>query len=472
MNDHPATTSLQPGVATAAGVPAIPPLLASLRAVAYAVMTPDGRLLAANEGFHHLLRQSDDALTNVAPHIVDPPFAELARANVDAGTLLHRGLITFLDGDGQSRSLVGVIYRHGDHIELVGEHDVAEQERLFATVMQLNDELAEQQRETVRANRELKRQRDALDQEVKQRLAVEAELRAEKAEQAALLAKLTTAQNQLLQAEKMASIGQLAAGVAHEINNPIGFVSSNLTSLGEYFDDLLAVVDAYTRADTLIAREPVVAAMIRKAREDCDYDFVREDCATLLAESRDGLARVTRIVQDLKSYSRVDESLWQEADLNACVDSTLNVARHELKDKAEVVREYGTLPPVLCCPGQLNQVFMNLVINAAQALDKPGRITVRSGQVGDFVWVDVEDTGKGIAPEQVKRIFEPFFTTKPVGQGTGLGLSLCWNIVKAHGGRIDVDSQLGQGTRFRVWVPVRAPATQPADQTTQGECSA
>ena len=472
MNDHATSTSLQPGAATAAGVPAIPPLLASLRAVAYAVMTPDGRLLAANEGFHHLLRQNDDTLINVAPHIVNPPFAELARAKVDAGTLLHRGLITFLDGDGQSRSLVGVIYRHGDHIELVGEHDVAEQERLFATVMQLNDELAEQQRETVRANRELKRQRDALDQEVKQRLAVEAELRAEKAEQAALLAKLTTAQNQLLQAEKMASIGQLAAGVAHEINNPIGFVSSNLTSLGEYFDDLLAVVDAYTRADTLIAREPVVAAMIRKAREDCDYDFVREDCATLLAESRDGLARVTRIVQDLKSYSRVDESLWQEADLNACVDSTLNVARHELKDKAEVVREYGTLPPVLCCPGQLNQVFMNLVINAAQALDKPGRITVRSGQVGDFVWVDVEDTGKGIAPEQVKRIFEPFFTTKPVGQGTGLGLSLCWNIVKAHGGRIDVDSQLGHGARFRVWVPLQAHATQPAGQATQGECSA
>jgi signal transduction histidine kinase len=453
-----------PTATITAGTPAIPPLLASLRAVAYAVMTSDGRLLAANEGFHHLMRQRDDALTNVAPHIVNPPFAELARAEVDAGTVLYRGLITFLDSDGQSRSLVGVIYRHGEHIELVGEHDVAEQERLFATVMQLNDELAEQQREVVRANRELKRQHDAINTEVAQRLAVEAELRAEKAEQAALLEKLTTAQNQLLQAEKMASIGQLAAGVAHEINNPIGFVSSNLNSLGEYFDDLLAIIAAYARADALIAREPVLAAIVKKAREDCDYDFVCKDCATLLAESRDGLARVTRIVQDLKSYSRVDESIWQEADLNACMDSTLNVARHELKDKAEVVREYGVLPPVLCCPGQLNQVFMNLIINAVQALDKPGRITVRSGQVGDFVWVDVEDSGKGIAPEQVRRVFEPFFTTKPVGQGTGLGLSLCWNIIKTHGGRIDVDSQLGHGARFRIWVPVRPPGGHSANQ--------
>jgi signal transduction histidine kinase len=326
--------------------------------------------------------------------------------------------------------------------------------------MQLNDELAEQQRETVRTNRELIRQRDALDAEVACRKVIEAE-------QAALLEKLTAAQNQLLQAEKMASIGQLAAGVAHEINNPIGFVSSNLTSLGEYFDDLVSIVDTYARADSMIAREPSLSAAIRQAREDCDFDFVREDGATLLAESREGLARVTRIVQDLKSYSRVDESVWQETDINACLDSTLNVARHELKDRAQVVREYDNLPLIRCCPGQLNQVFMNLIINAAQAMDKPGRITVRSGQLGDWVWADVEDTGNGIAPENVKRIFEPFFTTKPVGQGTGLGLSLSWNIVKTHGGRIDVDSQLHRGTRFRVWLPMRsthaddAPPLQP-----------
>ena len=425
----------------------LPPLLASLHAVAYAALTPDGRLITANDGFYHLLQQCREEVDNVSPYIINPPLAELLQAEA-CGTVLHSGLITFLDAESRPRSLVGVIYRHDDRIELVAEHDIAEQERLFATVMQLNEELAEQQREAVRANRELKRRQEALDAEIEHRKAVEAE-------QAALLEKLTTAQNQLLQAERFASVGQLAAGVAHEINNPIGFVSSNLTSLGEYLDDLIAVVDAYTEADVLIARDPPLAQKILRAKDDCDPDFVREDARTLLAESREGLARVTGIVRDLKTYSRVDESTWQEVDINACLDNTLNLARHLLTDKAEVVREYGELPAVLCCPSQLNQVFMSLIVNAVQALPGPGRIVVRSGCVGEQVWVDVEDNGSGIAPAHVKRIFDPFFTTKPVGTGTGLGLSLAWSIVKSHGGRIDVDSNPGKGTRFRVWLPRR-----------------
>lgn len=445
MSDH-----TRHAVSTApAGVspPALPLLLASLRAVAYAALTPDGQLITANDGFYHVVQQARDEVDNVSAYIINPPLADLLQAEAQ-GTVLHSGLITFVDANGRPRSLVGIIYRHEGRIELVAEHDVAEQERLFTTVMQLNEELAEQQREVVRANRELKRRQEALDAEIVRRRAVETE-------QAALLEKLTTAQNQLLQAEKLASVGQLAAGIAHEINNPIGFVSSNLTSLGEYFDDLIAVVDAYVEADALIARDPLLSKNIQRAKDNCDLDFVRDDARTLLSESRDGIARVARIVQDLKIYSRVDESAWQETDLNGCLDSTLNVARHELKDKAEVVREYGELPTVLCCPSQLNQVFMNLVINAVQALPGPGRIVVRSGRVGEEVWVDVEDNGSGIAPDHVKRIFEPFFTTKPVGTGTGLGLSLAWSIVKSHGGRIDVDSHPGKGTRFRVWLPLR-----------------
>jgi len=445
----------------------MPALLASLRSVAWARVSPEGRLLAANEGFHYLLRPHEDAGRaieddNVAACIVNPPFAQLA-ASDPQGTVLHRGFITFLDAGGQSRSLVGVIYRHDDCIEIVGEHDVAEQERLLTTVMQLNDELAEQQREVIRTNREVKRRQAALDEEIVRRLAIESDLRQEKDAQAALLEKLSAAQNQLLQAEKMASVGQLAAGVAHEINNPLGFVSSNLTSLGEYFDDLLALIDAYAAADALIARDALLSGDIRRIRDDCDLDFIRSDGATLLAESRDGLDRVKKIVLDLKDFSRVDESGWQPADLQACLDSTLNVARHELKGKAEVLREYGQLPPVFCCPAQLNQVFLNMIVNAAQAMSVPGRLVVRTGTFGEKAWVDIEDSGSGIAREHLARIFEPFFTTKPVGKGTGLGLSLSWSIVKAHGGRIDVDSTLGKGTRFRIWLPIKAQRTEEGD---------
>lgn len=440
--------------------PGIPPLLGSLRAVAYALMSVEGRLLAANEGFRILLQQTGAALTDVAPHIVNPSFAELSRADVDAGTLLHRGFITLVDSAGQSRSLVGVIYRRDDCIEIVGEHDIAEQERLLATVLQLNDELAEQQRAACRANRELALRQQELADEIARRQAIEADLRREKDAQAALLARLTAAQNRLLQAEKMASVGQLAAGVAHEINNPLGFVSSNLTSLGEYFADLLAVIDAYAATDALIARDPQVAGEIGRIRAACDPDFIRSDGAALLAESRKGLDRVKKIVLDLRNFARVDESQWQEANVHTCLDSTLDVAAHTLGDKVEVRREYGELPPLRCCPGLLNQAFMSLIVNAAQAIAGRGHIIVRTACADDDIQVEIEDNGCGIARENLDRIFEPFFTTKPVGEGSGLGLSLAWSIVKAHGGRVEVDSSVGEGSRFRVWLPVRGACMQ------------
>jgi signal transduction histidine kinase len=166
---------------------------------------------------------------------------------------------------------------------------------------------------------------------------------------------------------------------------------------------------------------------------------------------------VKKIVQDLRDFSRIDSTEWNEADLNAGLESTLNVVRNELKYKAEVVKNMGELPPVRCHLGQINQVFMNLLVNAAQAIEERGTITLASGADGPWVWVSVEDTGKGMAPEVLKRIFEPFFTTKPVGKGTGLGLSLAYDIVKNHGGRIEVQSEPGRGTRFQVWLPVAGP---------------
>ncbi len=277
---------------------------------------------------------------------------------------------------------------------------------------------------------------------------------------AELNVRLTAAQEKLLQSEKLASIGQLAAGVAHEINNPIGYVHSNLGSLQEYLHSLFVLIDAYERA----LRSPDPRAMIPEidqTRSRLDIDFISRDLPQLMTESREGIERVTRIVKDLKDFSRSerDES-WKLVDLHAGLESTLNIIWNELKYNTTLEKHYGTLPPVECLPSELNQVFMNILINAGQAIGERGSIRVETGHDGDEVWVEIADSGPGIPPEAQQRIFDPFFTTKPVGKGTGLGLSISYGIVAKHHGRIDVDSRMGEGSRFRIVLPVRQP--QPA----------
>ena len=314
--------------------------------------------------------------------------------------------------------------------------------------------------ERKRAEAALRDSRDQLEERVQARTAdlqtANATLQTEKAHQQVLIRKLEEAQNQLLQSEKMASIGQLAAGVAHEINNPVGFVNSNLGSLQRYTQDMLRLLAAYERIEAALAQD--MLQDIKRLKQEIDAEFLREDIGNLLAESLDGLQRVKRIVQDLKDFSHVDESERQWANLEAGLDSTLRVVWNELKYKAEVVKQYGAIPQIECFPSQLNQVFMNLLVNASHAIEEHGRITIRSGQDGDNVWVEVEDNGKGIQPEHLARIFEPFFTTKLVGKGTGLGLSLSYGIVQKHGGRIEVKSAPGQGSVFRVVLPQRSGA--------------
>ncbi|MFA5242733.1 MAG: ATP-binding protein [Sulfuricella sp.] len=275
--------------------------------------------------------------------------------------------------------------------------------------------------------------------------------------------KLEEAQGQLLQAEKMASIGQLAAGVAHEINNPVGYVASNISALGRYVNDLLSLLDAYEQLDGTLSGDAPELLALRALKEKVNLTYLREDLHDLLAESKEGLERVKKIVLDLKTFSHVDQSEWQITDLHQGLESTLNIVWNELKYKAEVVKEYGNLPEIECLPSQLNQVFMNLMVNAAHAIENHGTITLRTGQAGEQVWVEVADSGKGIAPEHLNRIFDPFFTTKPVGKGTGLGLSLSYGIVKKHHGQIEVDSTPGQGTTFRVWLPLRQAVKQESD---------
>jgi len=272
---------------------------------------------------------------------------------------------------------------------------------------------------------------------------------ASQSEQEALIAKLEQANRRLLQSEKLAAIGQLAAGVAHEINNPVGYVYSNLQSLDSYLADLFRLTDAVDSAESL--------EDLRLIKKIIDYDYLRSDLKELVAESREGIERVKTIVSAMKDFSHIEEEEYKQADLHRGIETTLNVVNNELKYKAEVIRDFGELPEVECIISQINQVVMNLLMNAAYAIKDQGKITVRTRHSGDRVVIEVEDNGKGIAQEHLNRIFEPFFTTKPVGEGTGLGLSLSFNIIEKHNGKIEALSTPGQGTRFRVTLPVSQP---------------
>ncbi len=244
---------------------------------------------------------------------------------------------------------------------------------------------------------------------------------------------LQEAQNQLMQAEKLKSLGQLVAGVAHELNNPIGFVHANLQLLDEFIGKLVA---AQERGE--------------------DTTPFRDAIAKLLARSREGTERVKKIVQDLRTFSRTDQADLQQANLTDEIDRTLALMEPRFKGLIEIVREYEELPEVRCYPGQLNQVFLNLLMNACDVLEQGGRITIRAAAVANGVRLEFEDSGPGIPPEVQRRIFDPFFTTKEVGKGTGLGLSLSHGIIERHGGRIHVESEPGHGTCFVIELPLVA----------------
>jgi two-component system NtrC family sensor kinase len=303
-------------------------------------------------------------------------------------------------------------------------------------------------------SRELTERNTQLRIELAEREVAKEALLKEQEEQAVLIDKLEDAHNQLLQSEKMASIGQLAAGVAHEINNPIGFVNSNCGTLSTYIQDIFSLIDIF-EADIAIWDEATVQR-VEDVKKRIDFAFLREDIFTLLKESAEGVHRVRKIVQDLKDFSHPDDGQWQQADLHRCLDSTINIVHNEVKYVADVVKEYGDMPDIQCLPFQLNQVFLNLLVNAGHAIkDGRGTITIRTGtECSSHVFVEIADNGVGIKEEDMKRIFDPFFTTKPIGKGTGLGLSVSYGIITKHNGDIEVQSHPGEGTNFRIRLPI------------------
>ncbi|MDR3412338.1 MAG: ATP-binding protein, partial [Formivibrio sp.] len=267
---------------------------------------------------------------------------------------------------------------------------------------------------------------------------------------------LDKARNQLQQSEKMAAIGQLAAGMAHEINNPIGFLQSNLGSLEKYVLALLSLIAQYDEIEEDSKIAPALLGKINNLKKVIDFDFMREDLADLLVESRNGIDRVRKIVQALREFSQdgqADEWTW--LDIPQSIENVLGVIHREFAGKCSLRQEYGKTPEIYCLPSQINYVFMSILVNAAQAIEISGEIVIRTGTEDDSVWVEIADTGTGIPDEILPRIFEPFFTTKPVGKGSGMGLATAYGIIKAHGGKIEVASVLGKGTAFVVRLPVK-----------------
>jgi signal transduction histidine kinase len=266
-------------------------------------------------------------------------------------------------------------------------------------------------------------------------------------------ARLERLQAQIVQSEKMASLGQLAAGIAHELNNPSGFIYGNMQMLSECVLGLERLLSFYEG----VRLAPEEVAALRALKDEVDYEHTLNDLHSIITDCREGAERIRDIVQNLRTFSRLDEAEFKKVDIHDGLESTLRLlSRFFSSGTITLRREYGRLPPVDCYAGQLNQVWMNLLANAAHAVKCGGVVSVSTESRGDSVIVRVRDTGCGIAPENLPRIFDPFFTTKPVGEGTGLGLSVTYGIIERHGGAIEVESRLGEGTVFTVTIPVDA----------------
>jgi len=264
---------------------------------------------------------------------------------------------------------------------------------------------------------------------------------------------LKATQSQILQQEKMASVGQLAAGVAHEINNPMGFITSNLSTLKRYQEKLttyLQQLEEWLKEQA----SPETLEQQKELKKKQKIAYVLDDIEDLIEESNDGAIRVRDIVQNLKSFSRVDQTEFTPADINECLESTLAIAMNEIKYKASVEKDFGELPLLPCYPQQLNQVFLNILVNAAQAIEEKGEIKIKTRAENGNVVITISDNGSGIPDDIKEKIFEPFFTTKDVGQGTGLGMSISYDIIKEHDGQIKIDSEAGQGTTFTIELPL------------------
>ncbi len=280
--------------------------------------------------------------------------------------------------------------------------------------------------------------------------------------------KIKETQSQLMQQEKLAAIGRLAAGVAHEVNNPLGFIRSNLGILGEYVLDLCDLAKEFNSLEKVFCAsendciatkeiEPIFQK-INAVKKHIDLNFILSDTIHIISESKEGADRIKKIVLNLKEFASIDQPGETKANINACIDSALNILTHVFEGKVKIVKDYSEFPLITCCREKINQVFMNLLLNAVDAIEDRGTITITTRMHKDnksYVKISIADTGVGIPPENLNCVFEPFFTTKDIGNGMGLGLSTSYDIIKSHGGTINVESQPGRGSLFTIKIPVK-----------------
>jgi PAS domain S-box-containing protein len=411
----------------------------------------DMTIVSVNKAFAHRMKSSPQDV--VGKNYFDKTVSEYnfcsdnsilsLVANVFENGSEVKKLFTTVDANGNATYLqISCLPIHDEFKKVfqvvIVSQDITEERRNTEKIRSLNEQLLETSAKIETRNAELKN----------------------------TLKRLEDTQAQMIQSEKMAFIGQLAAGVAHEINNPTGFVSSNLKTLLNYHNDIAQLIEKYHKLIVELESagnknkipEPIKKGIhkIKSFEGDIDIGYLMEDVTDLIDECRQGTDRIKKIVMDLKDFAHPGEDRIQSMDINSRLESTLNVVNNEIKYKATVKRDFYDIPAIKGHPQQLNQVFMNILVNAVQAIEKKGEIVVKTRHVNEHVEIKISDTGCGIPQENLDKIFDPFFTTKAVGKGTGLGMNIAYNIVKKHNGAIEADSEVGKGTTFTIKIPVNA----------------
>ncbi|MGE0085646.1 MAG: sensor histidine kinase [Desulfococcaceae bacterium] len=390
-------------------------------AIAIALFEADGELLYANAGMKRLL-DTENKNHCPADYLLNPDFRSLMSLPMENSPVFE-GILT----TGNSQDIIHTVkakaWRQDDRLLLMGEYDAVELDFLNREMTDLNREISNMQRELIKEKTVLKK----------------------------TLAELRETQSMLIQSEKMNSLGQLVAGIAHEINNPIAYISSNLHSLRQSFED---ISEAYREMEDLIRGQenPDTLKAAETIRKEYDMDFIFEDFADLHRALTDGIARIRKLVTDLRTFSRLDEGEIKYIDIRESLESTLAVAAPELKKRRiDVILDIAQLPLVQCYASELNQVFLNLIINAAQAMNQQGTLKISAREEAGKIRMDFSDNGPGIPEDIIGKIFDPFFTTKPVGSGTGLGLSLAYKIItEKHRGSLSAVSEAGKGAVFTI----------------------
>jgi signal transduction histidine kinase len=265
---------------------------------------------------------------------------------------------------------------------------------------------------------------------------------------------MKSVESQLVNSAKLASLGELVAGVAHEMNNPLSFIHSNLRNMSKFVSKMMELIDLFERDDL----PPQLKTDVAAKKTEINYAYLKTRLTEMIERSMVGTERLTKIIADLRTFTRMDSSEMTEADINDALEITTSFVTYEFKERITVVKNFGSIPKVTCFIQRLSQVFLNLLVNAGHAIEGQGSITIRTAQEGGMVRIDITDTGSGIPEDKIKKIFEPFFTTKPIGKGTGLGLSISSDIIKQHKGVIEVQSKVGEGTTFTLKIPIAGAA--------------